>query len=85
MTLFGSRLKKLKEERQVTYQQIADFLGVKIGTIQKYVSGIQKPSYDNLIALADYFEVSLDYLTGRTGERGQGPFPTRQPPPASHS
>ena len=69
MDLFAARFKKLKMERNVTYQIIADAIGIKIRMAQNYASGRQKPTYMRLIALADYFEVSLDYLTGRTNER----------------
>lgn len=65
MDYFCIRLKELKEERKVTYQQIADYLGITLRHAKSYTAGEAKPDYYKLIALADYFQVSLDYLTGR--------------------
>ena len=66
MDMFCQRFKELKLSKKVTYQQIADILNVKMRTVQYYVSGHLKPEYYGLIALADYFNVSLDYLVGRS-------------------
>lgn len=48
---------------------MADFLGVKIRVYQYYESEGRKPTLDNLIVLADFFGVSLDYLVGRSDHR----------------
>lgn len=62
---FGSHLKALRQAKGITQKQ----LGIEIDTsergIQNYETGVRKPTYDILIALADYFDVSLDFLTGR--------------------
>ena len=46
------------------------FLGIELNmsqnTISQYETGTREASYDTLIAIADYFDVSLDYLLGRT-------------------
>ena len=46
------------------------FLGMELGmsqnTISRYETGAREPSNDELIAIADYFDVSIDYLLGRT-------------------
>lgn len=46
------------------------FLGMELNmsqnTISQYETGTREASYDTLIAIADYFDVSLDYLLGRT-------------------
>lgn len=67
MDIFGTRLKALKEQHDYTYSQIAEHLGLSAPrTVKAYVAGTVKPDYYKLIALADYFDVSLDYLVGRS-------------------
>lgn len=60
------RLVKLRKERHLTQKQVADGVGLTTVAVQNYESGRRKPAYDILIALADYFDVSLDYLVGRS-------------------
>ncbi len=62
----SERIQEQRIEKGKTQQEMADFLGVKIRVYQYYESGGRKPTLDNLIVLADYFDVSLDYLVGRT-------------------
>jgi len=64
--IFNERLKSLRKERGLTQRQV--FEGVKMteSAYQKYEYGKREPAYSYLIALADYFNVSLDYLVGRT-------------------
>lgn len=66
MDLFPERFKLLKAEKSCTYQQIAEHLNLKLRTVKYYASGDIKPDFYGLIALADYFDVSLDYLVGRS-------------------
>lgn len=60
------RLIRLRKERHLTQKQVAEGVGLTTIAIQNYESGRRKPAYDILIALADYFNVSLDYLVGRS-------------------
>ena len=62
----SERIQEQRIEKGKTQQEMADFLGVKIRVYQYYESGGRKPTLDNLIVLADYFDVSLDYLVGPT-------------------
>jgi transcriptional regulator with XRE-family HTH domain len=64
--MFGIILKDLREEKQITQSQLGEFLHLNQRTISNYENGIRFPSEDILISIADYFEVSLDYLFGRT-------------------
>lgn len=59
------RLKELRIRNNVTQKQVAEALNLSTIAIQNYENNRRKPTYDILIALADYFEVSLDYLVGR--------------------
>lgn len=68
MDIFCCRFKELKESKNVTYPQIASHLGLQPRTVKGYAGGTIKPDYNKLIAIADYFDVSLDYLTGRSDD-----------------
>ena len=63
---FPARLKQLRRERGLTQLQVATALGVVDRTLRKYEVGEIAPTLPVLIALADFFGVSLDYLAGRT-------------------
>ena len=64
--ILNERLKKLRAEKNVTQQKVADVLGVTVGNVQKFEYGTARPKLDNVIKIADFFDVSLDYLVGRT-------------------
>ena len=63
------RLRLLRKERNLTQQQMADMLSQTLRAYQYCESGHHVPEYRNLLALADFFDVSLDYLTGRSESR----------------
>jgi repressor LexA len=63
---FHERLKKLRKIKKVNQTVIAELLGVGQRQISYYESGQDIPSLPLLIILADYFNVSLDYIAGRT-------------------
>ena len=65
---FGQHLKELRKAKGVTQKQLAIDIGASERGIQQYELGARKPTYDMLIALADYFNVSLDYLVGRSDD-----------------
>ncbi|OSA84121.1 transcriptional regulator [Clostridium botulinum] len=67
--MLGDRLKELREEKQLTQEELGKFLNVSRQAISSYESEDTEPSISNLIKLADIFNVSLDYLLGRTKER----------------
>ena len=69
MVKIAERLQKLRKERKITQQGMADVLGIKIRTYQYYEGDDHRPDYETLIALADYFEVTTDYLLGRSDQR----------------
>lgn len=65
---FGLHLKEMRKANGVTQKQLAIDIGASERGIQQYELGERKPTYDMLIALADYFDVSLDYLVGRSDD-----------------
>lgn len=63
------RLKSLRLERCVTQKAIADAIGVSPVSLQRFEYGTLKPKLETVIALADFFDVSVDYLVGRTDRK----------------
>lgn len=63
---FASVLKFLRKKAGMTAEEVANILGVKKRTIFAYEKSDVKPSYENLLKLADYFNVSLDFMVGRS-------------------
>ena len=66
---FSQRLLFLRQESGMTQQQLADASQTTLRQYQRFEKGEQKPGFDNLIRLADCFQVSLDYLVGRSQSR----------------
>ena len=66
MSNFSEKLKTLKAQKKVRQKDIAEAIGVSLRAYQYYETDTREPTMSNLIALADYFDVSLDYLVGRT-------------------
>ena len=66
MAELSKRLDELKVSRNLLQKQVAEGAGVPLRTYQRYENGEREPSASTLIALADFFNVSADYLLGRT-------------------
>lgn len=66
MLNFPERLKEIRKAQKVTQKQLANELSISERNYQDYEYGKVVPSATILIALADYFDVSLDYLVGRS-------------------
>ncbi len=69
----NERLRELRKEQGETQKQVAAAIGIGERPYQYLESGEHRPSLDTLIALADHFGVSLDWLAGRTGWSCKGP------------
>lgn len=69
MIEFCRRMRALRIERGETQVQAAQDIGITDQQYQRFEAGKQKPGLDVLIAIADHFGVSIDYLTGRTENR----------------
>ena len=63
---FNVRLKYLRQKNKLTQSELADVLGLKPTAISNYESERNEPSFDKLITLSKYFDVSCDYLLGIT-------------------
>lgn len=64
-----SRLKKLRKSKGVTQQELANELRYSQQVISNYEAGEREPQIQTLIKLADYFDVSIDYLVGRSDKK----------------
>ena len=65
--MFGDRLKELRKSRHLTQKQLADIIGVERSSLCKYEGKYNvQPSDDVIIRIAEYFDVSIDYLMGKT-------------------
>ncbi len=62
------RLRELRKSRGITQLKLALDLGMNQNSISRYESGEREADYRTLIALADYFNVSVDYLLERTND-----------------
>ena len=63
---FSTRLRELRKSKNVNQTALGNDVGVTLKQIQRYEHGLNEPTLSVLIALADYFDVSLDYLVGRS-------------------
>lgn len=66
MNSFPERTKNLREKRRIYQREVAEAIGITTRAYQFYESGRSEPSIKTLAAIADYFNVSVDYLIGRT-------------------
>lgn len=60
------RIKELRKERHITQIKMAMDLNMSQNTVSRYENGEREPGIAELVAIADYFRVSVDYLIGRT-------------------
>ena len=60
------RLRFLREKKHITQQRLAIDLDMNQNTVSRYESGKRQADYETLIKIADYFDVSIDYLLERT-------------------
>lgn len=67
---FPERLRRLREKRRVSQYVFSQLCGLKSDdAIRRYENGDAKPGQDSLVAIAECFDVSIDYLCGRTDKK----------------
>lgn len=64
--IVGQRLRSLREGLKYPQVKMAEMVGVKQTSINRYESGEAEPSFEILLKYADFFDVSMDYIFGRT-------------------
>lgn len=67
---FGNRLRQLRKEKNLRQSDLATIINVNRATIGKYETDERFPDRKTLENIADYFQVSIDYLLERTNMRG---------------
>ena len=65
MVVFKKNLIELRKLNQLTQRQVATALGITQPSYIRYENGTSEPSLENLVKLADLFDVSIDFLCGR--------------------
>ena len=69
MAAFQERLQVLRSEKGLTQKAMGVELGISCRAVQSYERGERYPDFKGLLRLADYFDVYLDYLAGRSESR----------------
>lgn len=64
--MIGKRLKELRMIKGKTQKQMGEFLGVSESQYQQYEYNIRTPELKRIIIIADFFDISIDYLLNRT-------------------
>lgn len=68
-------IRNLRIDRGLTQKQVAEYLNVRQNTYSQYEIGVLNYPVEVLMKLADFYEVSVDYLLGRTNEKA--PYPRK--------
>ena len=74
MANFAAVIKQLRMERGITQEQLASMLKVSRSTIGMYETGNREPDFETCEAIADIFNVDMDYLTGRSKVERKSPI-----------
>lgn len=69
INLFGDILRELREENKMTQEDLGKLINVTKQAIYNYEKGDNEPNLTTLVKLSDIFNVSLDFLLGRTKQR----------------
>ncbi|MBC8536792.1 helix-turn-helix domain-containing protein [Feifania hominis] len=64
------RLHDLREDQDLTQEEVGRVLGIQQTVYSRYERGIQTIPVEHLIRLADFYKTSTDYILGRTNNRG---------------
>ena len=67
--MYFQRLRDMREDADLTQTEIARMLGIQQTVYSRYERGYQTIPLEHLIRLAEFYKVSLDFLTGRTNRQ----------------
>ena len=67
--MFAERLQALRKEANLTQREFAQAVNVAVGTVGMWEIGKREPTFDTVNQIADFFEVFVDYLLGRTDQQ----------------
>lgn len=76
--MFSIKLKTLREEKRISQRDLAKILGISQGSVGNWEAGTREPDFKTVKKIADFFDVSIDYLIGRNVPTNIETF-TRQP------
>ena len=62
---FRQRLQQLRERKRISRIVLSELCGLNSDAVRRYERGEAEPTMHSLVAIADFFEVSVDYLVGR--------------------
>lgn len=71
-TEFASRMGQLRREKRQNQREAAAQLGISQALLSHYENGAREPKFEFVLEACDYYEVTADYLLGRTSERKSG-------------
>lgn len=66
--MYFPRLKDLRNDKELSQKEVAALLGIQQTVYSRYERGFQKIPLEHLIKLADFYQVSVDYILGRTND-----------------
>ena len=69
VTPFALNLRELMTEKGISQQQLAKAIYKTRQTVSQYINGVSEPGYSTLVQIANYFNVSVDYLLGVTSAK----------------
>jgi len=67
--MLADLLKECRKKKNVTQSETARYLGIDLRTYTRYESGERDPSIMTLVKMADFFDVTTDYLLGRDSDK----------------
>lgn len=62
---FRERLQQLREKKRISRKVLSELCGLNSDTVRRYERGEREPTLHSLVVIAEYFDVSIDYLVGR--------------------
>lgn len=71
MSKFSEKFKELRKSRNLSQQELADYLHTSKSSVNMYERGEREPGIETLEAIADYFNVDMDYLLGKSDHRSK--------------
>ena len=74
--MFRVKLKELRESKGLSQQKFANMMNISQGTVGNWESGIREPNFETISKIANFFDVSVDYILGRVDEKQNKPGET---------
>lgn len=68
MKIVGQRIRYLRESMKLSQAKVGELFGAGQSSINRYESGEASPTFEVLLKMADYYDVSMDYIFGRTDD-----------------